>query len=942
MSQLNKQDLKAENQLQFPNNNNGAITPANLRAFNVDMIDSTVNQTAFDSFSGSVASEIAALSASVGGDTTQLNQYTASNDQKWNTLGAQTGSFATAAITASSLITASFDNGTRNLTFTKGDASTFAVNISDVSGSTINTASFATTGSNTFVGNQNIIGSVTASTLRVDGLNYPIADNGAKSFIQTDGGGNLSLQYVDTIWEAFYAGESVPKGTPLYFSGSQGANPIAYAADASNPAKMPVVLIAGDNITAGQTYEGIVLGLIEGLDLTGYTAGQTVYVAEGGGWSTSLPSGSNSITQVLGVVTKGGNGGKGLVLNPGPAQLPGLQTGFAWVGNSNNRPVALSTSSFAAQPFINPSVESISGSLLLTANTFTSGAANLSHISASGQNQVNLVFKNNNNAGSTIVSGSNNIYTNPAAPAATRINYVGGSNNLFLNAMPTITGSAISVSGVRPTMNSNILTNNTTWNINQAANAGTHTYSANTIQTGTLNFNTTGNTGAVTFSNNFGLNPTITLNSPSRSIAEINAGASGSNALIIATNILGAGLFAYNGPVSSSTHQISSNISVGTITLNAQSGSRAMIVGANVVVGTMQITDNTVFAPTLGSTHTFQNNLINGPTGFTNQGSSSFNATGNNLNGAQITTQLNSSAGTAAALRTSTLNGNTVFGSAQNILFSGSMAAVNPGRIFANNLMGGHLNSASLVGDGSAFSMIATTILGAGLNVMGTSTHGPLVNLYQNYGSAFFGRWNAEDGNKAKTAETVFAVGTGVSGSTGIKRKTGFLIDSGSNTFVEGTLNVSGSMFLNGSQFNRLSGQTFYATVSQSGSANVSQSIQFDATGSGAGINLVSGSQLQVENAGLYSINVDAHWVIDLFGGDTVNLWIMKNGSNIANSAQRQNYNGSLNIVDQANANDYYEVVWEGVLGDAVLRGYAASGGSPTVPAAIATITEIN
>ncbi len=68
----------------------------------------------------------------------------------------------------------------------------------------------------------------------------------------------------------------------------------------------------------------------------------------------------------------------------------------------------------------------------------------------------------------------------------------------------------------------------------------------------------------------------------------------------------------------------------------------------------------------------------------------------------------------------------------------------------------------------------------------------------QNGGSAFFGRWNAEDGNRALSAETIFAVGTGNSGSAGITRKTGFLIDSGSNTFVEGTLNVSGASSLNG------------------------------------------------------------------------------------------------------------------------------------------------
>ena len=73
-------------------------------------------------------------------------------------------------ITGSSLVTASF--ATQTLTFTKGDGTTFGVNIPDVSGSDISAlnaftqsqeelnTTFATTGSNTFVGNQIISGNL--------------------------------------------------------------------------------------------------------------------------------------------------------------------------------------------------------------------------------------------------------------------------------------------------------------------------------------------------------------------------------------------------------------------------------------------------------------------------------------------------------------------------------------------------------------------------------------------------------------------------------------------------------------------------------------------------------------------------------------------------------------------------------------------------------------
>jgi hypothetical protein len=80
------------------------------------------------------------------------------------------GSSQVSDITGSSLVTASF--ATQTLTFTKGDGTTFGVNIPDVSGSDLTSlnaftqsqevlnATFATTGSNTFVGNQIISGTL--------------------------------------------------------------------------------------------------------------------------------------------------------------------------------------------------------------------------------------------------------------------------------------------------------------------------------------------------------------------------------------------------------------------------------------------------------------------------------------------------------------------------------------------------------------------------------------------------------------------------------------------------------------------------------------------------------------------------------------------------------------------------------------------------------------
>jgi hypothetical protein len=158
----------------------------------------------------------------------------------------------------------------------------------------------------------------------------------------------VSSGSVSLINDIIYNGETftIQKGTPLYVSGSQGANPKVYVADASDSNKMPVTYIAGANINSNNTGVGILLGDISGINLTGYQPGQQVYVAEGGGWSINPPSGSNSIKQFLGVIVKEGNGGKGLVLNPGPATLPNLQTGYLWVGNTNNQATTIASSSF--------------------------------------------------------------------------------------------------------------------------------------------------------------------------------------------------------------------------------------------------------------------------------------------------------------------------------------------------------------------------------------------------------------------------------------------------------------------------------------------------------------------------------------------------------------------------------------------------------------------
>ena len=702
--------------------------------------------------------------------------------------------FVSSSVTASSLVTASFDNGTRNLTFTKGDASTFAVNIPDVSGSTGN---FATTGSNVFVGNQTISGSLfvsgsevvtgtlSASALRVENNTHLDGTLRVTNDAQFDGhiliqGAEPHLKLRDTSGGGFSSGYDVRVNTGSFeiYDDTHNRNVLS---DIFNSASA--------QHTTSLTSEIIVI------------------------------SGSNSVT-IQGALTAS------------------LQNGYAWVGNASGLTSQVATSSFAGGGTINTGsfattgsnffvgIESInevpgtgvgevyllgrSGSLFIANQLSAAGGpsyASISHITSSQVNaNTNLIFKDNSLTGSTIVSGSGNIFSNPTPAAVNRVNYIGGNTNLFLNGqadqLPTITGSAASVSGNRPTMNGNIINGTQTWAINQATNPGSHTYSNNILAgAGAWTFNTMGNTGALTVSNNSGLSSNLTLNSPSRSVAQIAAGESGSNALSITNNSI-AGTLNYQGPVSSSTHTITQNSIQGTLTLNVQSASRAIQMSGNIINGAMTLNDNTVNAPTLGTSTSITNNNINGNPIFIQRASSSLQLGNNNINTWTILNDYDASSVTNAAARSLLINGNALFGAVGNNLYaSGSTGALSGSKVFQNNIFAGSNISASSISDGQAANMYATIGAGHGLTIEGTAIRNNSNNAGDGatMGSAFFGRWNKTGQGFNTTGEVILAIGTGTSGSAGVTRKTGFLIDSGSNTFIEGTLNVSGSTTMTGS-----------------------------------------------------------------------------------------------------------------------------------------------
>jgi hypothetical protein len=296
-----------------------------------------------------------------------------------------------------------------------------------------------------------------------------------------------------------------------------------------------------------------------------------------------------------------------------------------------------------------------------------------------------------------------------------------------------------------------------------------------------------------------------------------------------------------------------------------------------------------------------------------------------------------------------TFANNQIQGGGNTYTISGSFGGTGSPAMAANGIFGiTNTIFTNVEGRGGYTDFRSNLIGGAGLILTGSNN-----NAITASGGGYFGRFNANDGRRNGTAENILVVGTGTSEAN---RKTGFLIDSGSNTFIEGTLNVSGSTTITGSlnvtslivsgstQFNV---GAFNSTITQSGSAAVSQSMTFNNTDITEGVTLNGGgTQLTLTNSGTYNIQFSAQ-VLAGTGADTIWIWLKKNGTNVSNTATKlvlANNEASVaawNFVVPAVGTDYFELVWQSVDGHATLLTEAASGNYPAIPSVIVTVTQV-
>ena len=306
MSELTKGQLRSDNNSSFPNNNAQAITPTILRDYNGNIIDSLVDEITYQIDSGSWNAQIAGI------------EHT------------QTGSLLT---------TASFDNGTRDMTFTKGDGTTFATNIPD--GSASDTGSLLVTASVVDATTTYTKGDGSVFTTTID--NVVNATSSSHSLFAEDSE-DLILNVKNT------SGADIGKGLAVHATGVTGENVNIELADSSNPSNMPSIGVTRDIITNNASGVIIISGKITGLNTSGLIAGEQIYVSTAGVLTSTKPTGTNLI-QNIGVCGKvNGSDGEIIVQGSGRSNdLPNILEGYTWVGNGSGVPTAVSTASWDEQ-----------------------------------------------------------------------------------------------------------------------------------------------------------------------------------------------------------------------------------------------------------------------------------------------------------------------------------------------------------------------------------------------------------------------------------------------------------------------------------------------------------------------------------------------------------------------------------------------------------------
>jgi len=260
----------------------------------------------------------------------------------------------------------------------------------------------------------------------------------------------------------------------------------------------------------------------------------------------------------------------------------------------------------------------------------------------------------------------------------------------------------------------------------------------------------------------------------------------------------------------------------------------------------------------------------------------------------------------------------------------------------------------------NSFTIVSSSIIYAtGSTNFGNSSddkHTFTGSLLLSGSSSFVGN-HILSGTSVLTGNTVISGSLNVSGSSNFHNSIFILTGS---SYITGAMELTGSLkvfgnvdVVSGSDFYRWGNKlfnygAFYDTTTQSGSANVSQSIQFNSIDYSQGVSITNKTRIVLANVGIYNIQFSAQLVDSGAGDSIIHIWIKKNGQNVPNSAGRvflqanKETIASWNyVVPATSPNDYYELAWQSTDADARILYEAATGNIPVIPSIILTVTQV-
>jgi len=142
-------------------------------------------------------------------------------------------------------------------------------------------------------------------------------------------------------------GSTISAGTPVYISGFSGGQdvPLAAAADASSAITMPAIGVLKEDLSNNSTGYCVSLGSVVNIDTSTFSAGDTLYVANGGGFTKTKPTGTNLIQNIGKCLKVNTTTGSIEVMGAGRSNdVPNITSANFWVGNASSvaTPVVMS------------------------------------------------------------------------------------------------------------------------------------------------------------------------------------------------------------------------------------------------------------------------------------------------------------------------------------------------------------------------------------------------------------------------------------------------------------------------------------------------------------------------------------------------------------------------------------------------------------------------